>query len=67
MFEYNEEESQDLDDELARLRQIIIQVEPGVMLDGRFEEMITTPASIITIACELINLIPDLKRAYITA
>lgn len=52
-----------LKEELVLLRQAIIRIEPSVMLDGRFEEMITTPLSILAIARELIGQIPELKKA----
>lgn len=54
-----------LKEELVLLRQTIIRVEPSVMLDGRFEEMITTPRSVLTVARELIGQIPALKKAEV--
>jgi hypothetical protein len=54
MFDLFQEENQRLKKDLASLRQAIIAAEPTVMVDGRFEEMITTPGKTITIAQALI-------------
>ncbi|MBE2223068.1 MAG: hypothetical protein IAF02_16105 [Anaerolineae bacterium] len=54
MFDLFQEENQRLKRDLASLRQVIIAAEPTVMVDGRFEEMITTPGKTITIAQSLI-------------
>ncbi len=54
MFDMFQEENQRLKRDLASLRQAIIAAEPSVMVDGRFEEMITTPSKTITIAQALI-------------
>ena len=54
MFDMFQEENQRLKRDLASLRQAIIAAEPTVMIDGRFEEMITTPSSTINIAQALI-------------
>jgi len=40
---------------LAELRRVIIAVDPLVMVDGRFEEMITTPLSTIHMAARLLE------------
>ncbi len=55
------EENKRLKAELLALRQAIIRAEPSVMLDGRFEEMITTPVSVIEFARELIEEKPDIS------
>ena len=54
MFNIFQEENQRLKRDLASLRQVIITAEPTVMVDGRFEEMITTPGKTISIAQALI-------------
>ncbi len=54
MFDMFQEENQRLKRDLASLRQAIIAAEPSVMVDGRFEEMITTPGKTIIIAQALI-------------
>ena len=55
MFDLFQEENQRLKRDLASLRQVIITAEPTVMVDGRFEEMITTPGKTISIAQALIT------------
>jgi hypothetical protein len=60
MFNMFQEENQRLKRDLASLRQAIIAAEPTVMIDGRFEEMITTPGKTISIAQALIA---DLTQA----
>jgi hypothetical protein len=57
-----QEENQRLKAELSALRRVIMQVEPVVMLDGRFEEMITSPIAVIEIACQIIAQIPHTQR-----
>ena len=54
MFDLFQEENQRLKRDLASLRQAIIAAEPTVMIDGRFEEMITVPSRTINIAQALI-------------
>lgn len=54
MFDIFQEENKRLKRDLVSLRQVIIAAEPTVMVDGRFEEMITTPGSTIQIAKALI-------------
>ena len=54
MFDLFQEENQRLKRDLASLRQAIIAAEPTVMIDGRFEEMITAPSRTINIAQALI-------------
>ncbi|MCA9932422.1 MAG: hypothetical protein H6662_11590 [Ardenticatenaceae bacterium] len=41
-------------EELVGLRQAIIQADPMVLVDGRFEQMITSPVNVIPIAQQLI-------------
>ena len=54
MFDLFQEENQRLKRDLAALRQTILAAEPSVLVDGRFEEMITTPSRTIHIAQALI-------------
>ena len=49
------EENERYRSKLSQLRQTIMEVEPAVLLDGRFEEMINTPASIIDVAQALLQ------------
>ena len=48
-------ENQQLKQEIATLRQAILQFDPGVMYDGRFDEMVLTPITTITIARQLLE------------
>jgi hypothetical protein len=55
MVELILEENERLKEELAGLRQAIIQADPAVLIDGRFEQMITTPITVITVARQLVR------------
>ena len=55
MVNISENETEKVKSELSRLRQAIMKVEPNVLLDGRFEQMIVNPISIIDIACDLLK------------
>lgn len=55
MVDLVREENRRLRAELQSLQQVIIRVEPAVLLDGRFEAMISHPISIIQIARELLE------------
>lgn len=55
MLNIAREENERLKLEIGRLRQTIINVEPAVMLDGRFEEMITSPRATISVARQLLE------------
>ncbi|MEZ4516915.1 MAG: hypothetical protein R3C44_08790 [Chloroflexota bacterium] len=63
MVELVQEENERLKEELAGLRQAILQVDPSILLDGRFEQMITTPITVIAVARELISQIPEIRQA----
>jgi hypothetical protein len=54
-----QEENRRLKMELAHLRRIIIQVEPVVLLDGRFEQMVTAPINVIRVAQQLLQKLPQ--------
>ncbi len=58
-----QEENQRLKAELSALRRVIMQVEPVVMVDGRFEEMITSPIAVIGVARQIIAQIPQAQSA----
>lgn len=58
MVDVSQAECERIKEELATLRQIILRVEPMVVLDGRFEKMITSPLSIIAIAGALLETLP---------
>ena len=62
MVELVAEQNERLREELANLRQAIMQVEPQVLLDGHFEQMITTPITVIAVARDLIAKIPEMRR-----
>jgi hypothetical protein len=63
MFDLFQEENTRLKRDLAPLRQTIIAAEPTVMVDGRFEEMITTPGRTIHIAQTLIAELTQAQRS----
>lgn len=41
--------------QLSGLRQAVIQADPTVIVDGRFEKMMTAPITVIEIARELLE------------
>lgn len=41
--------------QLSGLRQAVIQADPTVIVDGRFEKMMTAPITVIDIARELLE------------
>lgn len=49
------EENERLKAEIAQLRQTIINVDPTVLHDGRFEKMITSPRFTLAVARELLE------------
>lgn len=59
MFNIVQEENQRLKAELYSLRKVIMQVEPVVMVDGRFEEMMLSPITVIDVARDIIQKIPQ--------
>ena len=59
MFNIIQEENQRLKAELSSLRRTIMQVDPIVMVDGRFEQMILSPITVIDVARELIEKLPQ--------
>ena len=54
-------ENERLKSELASLRQLILQTDPTVMVDGRFEKMMVAPINIIAVARTLIEKIPNME------
>ena len=54
-------ENERLKSELASLRQLILQTDPSVMVDGRFEKMMVAPINIIAVARSLIEQIPNME------
>ena len=50
-----QEENRRLKRELAQLRRTIIKVEPTVLIDGRFEQMVTAPINVIRVAQQLLQ------------
>lgn len=62
MVDIKQVESQRLKSELVSLRQTIVQVEPLVMVDGRFEKMMLSPITVLDVARELIEQIPQMRK-----
>ncbi len=58
-----QEENQRLKAELSALRRVIMQVEPVVMVDGRFEEMMTSPIAVIGVARQILAQIPQTQSS----
>lgn len=48
-------ENEKMKTQLTGLRQAVIQADPMVIVDGRFEKMMTTPINVIEIARELLE------------
>lgn len=61
MLNIVQEENQRLKAELLSLRRVIMQVEPVVMLDGRFEEMIVSPITVINVARDILQKMPQYR------
>ena len=59
MFNIVQEENRRIKAELSILRRVIMQVEPVVMVDGRFEEMMLSPITVIDVARNIIEKIPQ--------
>ncbi len=55
MFEEPLSKYERIEEELNVLRQTIMKVEPAVMIDGRFEQMILNPIQIVRIAERLLS------------
>ncbi len=48
-------ENEKMKSQLSGLRQAVIQADPTVIVDGRFEKMMTAPINVIEIARELLE------------
>jgi hypothetical protein len=48
-------ENERMKTQLSGLRQAVIQADPMVIVDGRFEKMMTAPINVIEIARELLE------------
>ena len=48
-------ENERMKTQLSGLRQAVIQADPTVIVDGRFEKMMTAPINVIEIARELLE------------
>jgi hypothetical protein len=57
-------ENQRIKQELAALRQAIVQAEPVVMYDGRFDEMIASPITAVTIAKQLLTELTSTQQEH---
>lgn len=55
MLDIVQEENARLKADLSALRRVIVQVEPVVLMDGRFETMMVSPGKTITIACDILR------------
>jgi hypothetical protein len=62
MIDTQQRENQRLKQELADLRQTIFQVEPMVVYDGRFDKMIISPITAVTIARQLLQELGHLRQ-----
>jgi hypothetical protein len=52
-------ENEKMKSQLSGLRQAVMQADPTVIVDGRFEKMMTAPITVIEIARELLeSLVP---------
>lgn len=60
MVNITQEENRRLKAELYALRRVIMQAEPVVMIDGRFEEMMTSPIAVIDVARQIIAQRPQI-------
>ncbi len=49
------DENERLKNEIAGIRRTIMNIEPTVMVDGRFEAMMTSPHATLTIARKLLE------------
>lgn len=49
------DENERLKDEISSILRTIISLEPSVMVDGRFEDMIISPHATLTIARKLLE------------
>ena len=61
MIDIMRAENERLKDELVSLRKLILQADPSVMLDGRFEKMMIAPINIIGVARNIIEQMPHLQ------
>lgn len=48
-------ENEKMKSQLSGLRQAVIQADPTVIVDGRFEKMMTAPITVIEIARDLLD------------
>lgn len=48
-------ENEKMKSQLSGLRQAVMQADPTVIVDGRFEKMMTAPITVIEIARELLE------------
>lgn len=62
MIDTHKLENQRLKQELVELRQTIFQIEPLVLYDGRFDEMIVSPITIVTVAKQLLQELARLRQ-----
>lgn len=58
MLDIVQEENARLKADLSVLRRVIVQVEPVVLMDGRFEAMMVSPGKAIAIACDILRQTP---------
>jgi hypothetical protein len=55
MIDTYELHNQQIKKELASLRQAIVQAEPLVMYDGRFDKMVASPITTVIVAKQILN------------
>ena len=62
-----QDENRRLKAELAQLRRTIIKIEPLVLIDGRFEQMITAPINVIRVAQQILQNLPQTQSDNVPA
>jgi hypothetical protein len=60
-------ENERMKTQLSGLRQAVIQADPMVIVDGRFEKMMTAPINVIEIARELLESLAHPKPEQISS
>lgn len=67
MIDIIQTENEKMKTQLTGLRQAIIQVDPMVIVDGRFEKMMTAPINVIEIARELLESLAHPKPEQVSS
>ncbi len=59
-------ENEKMKTQLSELRHAVIQADPSVIVDGRFEKMMTAPINVIAIARELLVSLSPLAHKQVS-